>query len=159
MKEIINFDTISQWQNDGFVRRITPVSDSLLILNNNRSDLLLTLIIYINYAIIQFGCHVDFPRDACRNFFDEESPLRFYAEEAYKRNYDVDIYDESFSDVDVLADFIRTQDDYLIEKFIWYYLRALCRLDMTEPPEEYFEYFDEIVAEQFIVLINSLRRS
>ena len=69
MKEIINFDTISQWQNDGFVRRITPVSDSLLILNNNRSDLLLTLIIYINYAIIQFGCHVDFPRDACRNFF------------------------------------------------------------------------------------------
>lgn len=159
MKEVINFDTICKWQTDGFIRRITPVSDSLLILNNNRSDLLLTLIVYINYAIVQFECHVDFPRDACRNFFDEESPLRFYVEEAYKRNYDVDIYDESFGDVDVLADYIRTQDDYVIEKFIWYYLRALCGSDMTDPHEEYFEYFDEIVAEQFIVLINSLRRS
>ena len=157
MNEVINFDTICKWQTDGFIRRITPVSDSLLILNNNRSDLLLTLLVYINYAIAKFGCHVDFPRDACRNFFDEESPLRFYAEEAYKLNHDVDTYDENFGDVDVLADFIRTQDDYLIEKFIWYYLRALCRLDMTDPPEEYFEYFDEIVAEQLIVLINSFR--
>ena len=157
MKEVINFDTISKWQRDGFIRRITPVSDSVLILNNNRSDLLLTLIVYIDYAIVQLGCHIDFPRDACRNFFDEESPLRFHAEEAYKINHDVDIYDENFGDVDILADYIRTQDDYVIEQFIWYYLRALCRLDMTDPPDEYSERFDEIVAEQFIVLINGLR--
>ena len=157
MREIINFDTISQWQKDGFERRITPISDVGFLLKNNRSDLLLSLIVYINYAIAQLGRRVDFPRDACREFFKEESPLRYYAEEAYKHNCELDEYDEDFSDVDVLADYIRTQDDYVIEQFIWYYLRALSGSEMTDPPEDFSENFDEIIAEQFIVLINSLR--
>lgn len=158
MKEVINFDTINEWQKEGFTRRITPVSDIVFLLrNNNRNDLLLSLMVYIHYAIVQLGRKVDFPRDACREFFNEDSPLRFYAEEAYKTNCEVEVYDEDFCDVDILADYIRTQDDYLIEQFIWYYLRALCRLDMSDPPEEFADYFEEIIAEQFIVLINSLR--
>lgn len=158
MKKAINFDTINEWQKEGSVRRITPISDISLLLNNNRNDLLLSLIVYTNYAIIQLNRNVDFPIHACSNFFSEESPLRFYAEEAYKNNYEAEEYDEDFYDVDILADYIRTQDDVVIEQFIWYYLRALCGLEMTDPPEDFSENFDEIIAEQFIVLINSLRR-
>lgn len=157
MKEVINLDTINEWLKDGGVRRIKPISDAGLLLNNNRSDLLLSLIHYIHYAIVQLGRHVDYPAHACRDFFSEDSPLRFYAEEAYKDFYEIDVYDENFNDVDVLSDYIRKQDDYVIEQFIWYYLRALCLLDMTDPPDEFNENFDEIIAEQIIVLINSLR--
>jgi hypothetical protein len=157
MSELINYDTISQWQNEGFARKIKPISDAPLILKNNRSDLLLTLIVYIHYSIIQLGGRIDFPRDACSDFFNEDSPLRYYAEEAYKRNNDVDDYDEEFSDVDVLADYIRTQDDFVVEKFIWYYLRALCGDEITDPPEEFYDNFDETVGELLIVLIHRLR--
>jgi hypothetical protein len=158
MSELINYDTISEWKKKGFSRKISPVYDALSILkNDNRNDLLLTLIVYIDYSIVQLGGNIDFPNRSCRRFFNEESPLRYYAEEAYKKNNEVDVYDEEFDDVDVLADYIRTQDDYTIEQFIWYYLMALCGKDFVDPPEEFFENFDELVAEQLIVLINQLR--
>jgi hypothetical protein len=156
MTAIINSDVIFEWSRD-YTRKIKPVSDIGLMLKNSRSDFLATLRAYIDYAIRETGNHEDHQIHSCGCLLDETSPFHHLLEDVYRSEIGGDDFDNEQLSVDDLSSFIQTQNDDLIESYAWHYLIALRGVEPRDEPFDLHENFDDIISEQFLVLINKLR--
>jgi hypothetical protein len=156
MTAIINSDVIFDWSRD-YSRKIKPVSDIGLMLKNSRAEFLATLRAYIDYAIRETGNHEDYQIHSCGCLLDETGPFHHLLGDVYRSEIGGDDFENEQLSVDDLSSFIQTQNDNLIESYTWHYLIALRGVEPRDEPFDLHENFDDIISEQFVVVINNLR--
>lgn len=161
MREIIvsakiTSKTILEWRKDGYIRRITPVADIVAMITNSRSDFLDVLVDYIDFVLNQYN-YKNYFKDACAFMLNEDGPYRLYLEDIHFYFFPDDEFNVGDLTVGHLIGYMLKQDNFLIEQFTWHFLIALRGLDPREPPFDFSDYFEQTIAEQFVVLINQLR--
>jgi hypothetical protein len=156
MYDLINTKTISEWKKDGYIRRITPVADIIAMLKNTRSNFLDTLVSYIDFVLVQYR-YRNYIQDACEFMLDVNGPYRAFLEDVHYYYFPDDEYSSEVLEIGHLIGYIESQDEFMIEQFIWRFLIALRGLKPRDPPLDYADYFEQVVSEQFVVLINKLR--
>lgn len=157
MSDRINVNTVLSWHKDRS-RKIKPISDIASLLNNSRSDFLAALRAYVDYAISETGNHEDYQIHHCQHLVEDNSPFSSLLKDAYRFSFGDEKFDQDAMSIDVLSMFVEDQDDdNLIERFVWHFLIALRGSDMRDEPSDLHENFEDIISEQFIVLINQLR--